>query len=186
MDTKPHRLEPARLLLDPNNYRFHDVAGYKQVSSKSRYGEQGVQDRALQLLQSTDSFDLRALRDSILTNGFVPIEQIVVEKYSNEDNPTYLVIEGNRRVAAVKSLLTDFKAGAVDIDQKILSSLETLPVIEIVGNESEKKDYQQTLMAIRHVEYPIYGVQFHPESILTEGGKTLLRNFLSLQSKTHD
>lgn len=35
-----------------------------------------------------------------------------------------------------------------------------------------------TVMALRHREYPIYGVQFHPESILTSGGKTLLRNFL--------
>lgn len=42
------------------------------------------------------------------------------------------------------------------------------------------------LMAMRHREYPIYGVQFHPESILTEGGKTLLRNFLSLQPETRN
>lgn len=38
------------------------------------------------------------------------------------------------------------------------------------------------LMAMRHREYPIYGVQFHPESILTEAGKALLHNFLSLCS----
>jgi anthranilate synthase/aminodeoxychorismate synthase-like glutamine amidotransferase len=37
------------------------------------------------------------------------------------------------------------------------------------------------LMAMRHREYPIYGVQFHPESILTEGGTTLLRNFMLLK-----
>jgi len=41
------------------------------------------------------------------------------------------------------------------------------------------------LMAIRHRKHPIYGVQFHPESILTEGGKTLLNNFLLLQTNTH-
>jgi anthranilate synthase component II len=35
------------------------------------------------------------------------------------------------------------------------------------------------VMAIRHREYPIEGVQFHPESILTEGGKHLLANFLT-------
>jgi para-aminobenzoate synthetase component 2 len=34
------------------------------------------------------------------------------------------------------------------------------------------------IMGIRHREYPIEGVQFHPESILTEGGKQLLANFL--------
>ena len=37
------------------------------------------------------------------------------------------------------------------------------------------------IMGIRHREYPIEGVQFHPESILTEHGKDLLRNFLRVQ-----
>lgn len=36
------------------------------------------------------------------------------------------------------------------------------------------------LMGIKHRDYPIYGVQFHPEAILTEGGKMLLKNFLNL------
>lgn len=37
-----------------------------------------------------------------------------------------------------------------------------------------------TIMAVRHREYAMWGVQFHPESILTQGGKELLRNFLTL------
>lgn len=35
------------------------------------------------------------------------------------------------------------------------------------------------LMALRHRELPAYGVQFHPESVLTPDGKTLLANFLA-------
>jgi anthranilate synthase/aminodeoxychorismate synthase-like glutamine amidotransferase len=38
------------------------------------------------------------------------------------------------------------------------------------------------IMALQHREYPVYGVQFHPESILTEYGKDLLRNFLESRS----
>jgi anthranilate synthase component 2 len=37
------------------------------------------------------------------------------------------------------------------------------------------------IMAMKHRTHPVYGVQFHPESILTEGGKQLLRNFLELR-----
>ena len=36
------------------------------------------------------------------------------------------------------------------------------------------------VMAVQHTEYPIYGVQFHPESILTPEGKTILKNFITL------
>ncbi len=34
------------------------------------------------------------------------------------------------------------------------------------------------VMAVRHLEYPIYGVQFHPESIMTPDGKQMLKNFI--------
>lgn len=34
------------------------------------------------------------------------------------------------------------------------------------------------IMGIQHRDYPIYGIQFHPESFATEGGKELIRNFL--------
>ena len=34
------------------------------------------------------------------------------------------------------------------------------------------------VMAIQHKEYPIFGVQFHPESIMTPDGKTMLKNFI--------
>lgn len=34
------------------------------------------------------------------------------------------------------------------------------------------------VMAVQHKEYPVYGVQFHPESIMTPDGKTILKNFI--------
>lgn len=42
---------------------------------------------------------------------------------------------------------------------------------------------QDEIMGVRHKEFVIEGVQFHPESILTKVGKDLLRNFLKLETK---
>lgn len=36
------------------------------------------------------------------------------------------------------------------------------------------------IMAVQHEQYPVYGVQFHPESILTPHGKQILRNFIAV------
>lgn len=152
MQLETHKLSPDQLLLDPNNYRFLDVPGYKNVAQRARYSEKGVQDRALSLLQNTESFDLGSLKESILSNGYVPFEQIVVERFEGEhDPPLFLVVEGNRRVASVKTILKDQLAGAVDMAKERLETLQNLPVIEIVGTDEERKNYQKTLMAIRHV-----------------------------------
>lgn len=40
------------------------------------------------------------------------------------------------------------------------------------------------IMGINHKNYPLYGLQFHPESILSEYGKTLLQNFIYLKNNT--
>ena len=43
--------------------------------------------------------------------------------------------------------------------------------------------HDEIVMAVRHREYPIEGVQFHPESVLTTEGMRLLRNFLKLTAE---
>ena len=54
---------------------------------------------------------------------------------------------------------------------------ETLPDCLEVTAETEEGE----IMGVRHKQHPIWGVQFHPESILTESGRTILKNFLKLE-----
>ncbi|MGN8152492.1 hypothetical protein ACTJK5_09485 [Agrobacterium sp. 22094] len=153
MEYKKVDLKPSQLLLDPNNYRFHDLVGYNEVKKRARYQEDGVQAQAMKLLRETTAFDLGALKDSIRTNGFIPIEQIVVVPYDTRDDGTerFLVIEGNRRTAALKSLIEESGSGAADLAENVKESIEKISVVLLKGTEEEIGSYQRTLMAIRHV-----------------------------------
>ncbi len=51
---------------------------------------------------------------------------------------------------------------------------ESLPECLVVTAETEDGE----IMAVRHKKYPVYGLQFHPESIYTEHGKRMIENFL--------
>ncbi|MBK1640791.1 anthranilate/aminodeoxychorismate synthase component II [Chromatium okenii] len=57
---------------------------------------------------------------------------------------------------------------------------ETLPdCLEVTAWTQHPDGSREAIMGVRHRELPIQGVQFHPESILTEHGHDLLRNFLT-------
>jgi len=57
----------------------------------------------------------------------------------------------------------------------------TVPASLVVNAHTTENE----IMGVRHRDYPIHGVQFHPESILTRHGKDLLKNFLRITSDFH-
>lgn len=60
----------------------------------------------------------------------------------------------------------------------LLVKRDTLP--ECLEITAVAGDDESEIMGLRHKELPIHGVQFHPESILTQEGKKLLKNFLEM------
>jgi anthranilate synthase/aminodeoxychorismate synthase-like glutamine amidotransferase len=59
----------------------------------------------------------------------------------------------------------------------LIVSKKGLPrILKVIANTKEDE-----IMGLKHVHYPIWGVQFHPESILTKEGKKMLANFLKVR-----
>jgi anthranilate synthase/aminodeoxychorismate synthase-like glutamine amidotransferase len=72
-----------------------------------------------------------------------------------------------------KGLPSPFTAGRY---HSLILQKSSLPPCLAVSAETEEGE----IMAVRHRDYPVEGVQFHPESILTPQGKRIIRNFLDV------
>ncbi|HUI55940.1 MAG TPA: aminodeoxychorismate/anthranilate synthase component II [Bryobacteraceae bacterium] len=74
----------------------------------------------------------------------------------------------------VPSPITCTRYHSLIVEEKTLP-----PVLEITARTTER-DGSTVIMGLRHRQAPVEGVQFHPESVLTQSGKKLVGNFLQL------
>ena len=88
------------------------------------------------------------------------------------------LMHGKQSVAKLDTKSTLFRGCPQEVPvaryHSLAADAATIPEELIVTAQTEDGE----VMAVEHREYPIYGVQFHPESILTPDGSRMLRNFL--------
>jgi len=82
--------------------------------------------------------------------------------------------DGRTIFRGVPSPITCTRYHSLIVEQKTLP-----PVLEITARATER-DGSTVIMGLRHRHAPVEGVQFHPESVLTQSGKQIVGNFLQL------
>jgi anthranilate synthase/aminodeoxychorismate synthase-like glutamine amidotransferase len=122
---------------------------------------------------------IRELGSTMPTLGVCLGHQAIGEAYGGR------VVRAARAVHGKTSCIThdgsDLFAGLpspleVGRYHSLIVERETLPAcLRVVATAVED---ESEIHALRHVDHPVWGVQFHPESVLTQFGKQLLRNFL--------
>lgn len=118
--------------------------------------------------------------------GKIPIfgvclgHQAICEVFGGVVGYAKKLMHGKMSVVDIDNTSTIFKGMPDKIEAARYHSLtadrDTLPDTLKVIAETEDGE----VMAVEHRDYPVYGVQFHPESILTPDGRQILENFLDI------
>ncbi len=122
---------------------------------------------------------VKSLGDKIPILGVCLGHQAICKAYGAEVSYAKTLMHGKQSIADINTESVIFKGLEPEITVARYHSLiavnGTIP--EALKVTAKTKDGE--IMAVEHKEHPVFGVQFHPESILTPSGKKILANFLS-------
>lgn len=137
------------LYLDPNNPRFLEVTDTFRAVPLDKVTDEKVQLKALERILD-DRFQVSELKESILRIGFLTIDRLVVVELPIKNK--YVVLEGNRRLGAIKSLLEDYSNSEIDISESVLPTLREFPVLLLEAESQERREYlARILQGVRHI-----------------------------------
>lgn len=135
------------LLIDPNNPRF--CRNHDEITPVEKIDDEAVQEDAYRrMTDSKNHFDIDVLVASIQLDGFIHVDKIFVKKI----NKKYLVLEGNRRITAIKKLLKNSKnhIKGYEISDEILKQITKLPCIVVDDKEVDFEEQIQKILGLRH------------------------------------
>lgn len=140
-----------KLYLDPNNPRFWTEKTTRDIADR-RIVQDDIQARAL---KNIENHGVEELMHSILRNGFLRLDRIVVREIEGHADK-YVAVEGNRRLAALKILRERIEDETIDeegITDEDLESLKsaTEEIQVLVYNGQDRQRISWTLQGIRHI-----------------------------------
>ena len=124
---------------------------------------------------------VRCLGDHIPILGVCLGHQAICEVYGATISHARCLMHGKQSCIKINTDSLIFRGLPEEVPVARYHSLaaqrDTMPdCLTIIG-----EDAYGEVMAVKHRDFPVYGLQFHPESILTPDGKKMMRNFLLLQ-----
>jgi len=141
-------VHPKDLLLDNRNPRFiGDVFGHSWLMGRHPSDVDIHTPQLQEIIRRAiiEHHDAGRLMDSILEVGFLRLDPIIVVPEGDK----YRVVEGNRRVTAIKTLLGEHKIRIKKLSDEVLANLEELEVVKLADGYDEAQVW--TLLGIRHV-----------------------------------
>ena len=100
--------------------------------------------------------------------------KIVAAKKIMHGKTSKITHDGDYLFSNIKQNFTATRYHSLVIDP------DSFPESLIITARTDDSDNESEIMGVRHKDYKLFGVQFHPESILTESGHKLLENFINV------
>jgi len=147
----------GQIYLDPNNPRFTE-ADWNYIS-EADWDKEDVQEQARRRLVS--EFGVEKLRMSMEVNGFLPIDRVIVKRFSEDK---YLVLEGNRRICAAK-LIGEVGVDGSTVSGAVLESLQSIPCLQYTGTDD---DAAWIFQGLRHIAGIAEWSAFNKAKLLVE------------------